>query len=52
MAAGAGDKDVAERLGIARPTVKNCLLGIYAKWRVSTRTEAAVKFVRAGGGQA
>jgi DNA-binding NarL/FixJ family response regulator len=50
VAAGAGDKEVAERLGVARPTVKNCLLGIYAKWRVSSRTEAAVKFVRAGGG--
>jgi DNA-binding NarL/FixJ family response regulator len=50
VAAGAGDKEVAERLGLARPTVKNCLLGIYTKWRVSSRTEAAVKFVRAGGG--
>jgi len=51
VAAGAGDKEVAAQLGLARPTVKNCLLGIYAKWRVSTRTEAAVKFVRAGGGR-
>jgi DNA-binding NarL/FixJ family response regulator len=50
VATGAGDKEVAEKLGVARPTVKNCLLGIYAKWRVSSRTEAAVKFVRAGGG--
>lgn len=47
VAAGAGDKEVAERLGMARSTVKNCLLGIYAKWRVGSRTEAAVKFVRA-----
>ena len=47
VAGGAGDKEVAERLGMARSTVKNCLLGIYAKWRVSSRTEAAVKFVRA-----
>lgn len=46
VAGGAGDKEVAERLGVARSTVKNCLLGIYAKWRVSSRTEAAVKFVR------
>ena len=50
VAGGAGDKEVAEQLGVARPTVKNCLLGIYAKWRVGSRTEAAVKFVRAGGG--
>jgi DNA-binding NarL/FixJ family response regulator len=50
VAAGASDKEVAERLGLARPTVKNCLLGVYAKWRVSSRTEAAVKFVRGGGG--
>lgn len=50
VAAGSGDKEVAEKLGVARPTVKNCLLGIYAKWRVSSRTEAAVKFVRSGGG--
>lgn len=47
VAAGAGDKEVADRLGVARSTVKNCLLGIYGKWRVSSRTEAAVKFVRA-----
>jgi DNA-binding NarL/FixJ family response regulator len=50
VAGGAGDKEVAEQLGVARPTVKNCLLGIYAKWRVGSRTAAAVKFVRAGGG--
>ena len=50
VAGGAGDKEVAEQLGVARSTVKNCLLGIYAKWRVGSRTEAAVKFVRAGGG--
>ncbi|MBS0659564.1 MAG: response regulator transcription factor [Verrucomicrobia bacterium] len=49
VAAGAGDKEVADRLGVARSTVKNCLLGIYGKWRVSSRTEAAVKFVRHGG---
>lgn len=51
VAAGAGDKEVAEQLGVARSTVKNCLLGIYAKWRVGSRTEAAVKFVRSGGGR-
>jgi len=49
VAAGAGDKEVADRLGVARSTIKNCLLGIYGKWRVGSRTEAAVKFVRHGG---
>ena len=49
VAAGGTDKDVAERLGLARSTVKNCLLGIYTKWRINSRTGAAVKFVRAGG---
>jgi DNA-binding NarL/FixJ family response regulator len=51
VAEGASDKDVAEQLGLARSTVKNCLLAIYGKWRVTTRTAAAVKFVRAGGGR-
>lgn len=46
VAAGAGDLEVAERLGVSRSLVKNCLLGIYAKWRVKSRTQAAVKFVR------
>lgn len=49
VAEGASDKAVGEKLGVTRSTVKNCLLGIYGKWRVQTRTAAAVKFVRAGG---
>lgn len=50
VAEGAGDKEVADRLGVTRSTVKNCLFAIYGKWRVNSRTAAAVKFVRAGGG--
>jgi DNA-binding NarL/FixJ family response regulator len=48
VAEGASDKAVGEKLGLARSTVKNCLLSIYGKWRVKSRTAAAVKFVRAG----
>jgi DNA-binding NarL/FixJ family response regulator len=50
VAEGAGDKEVADRLGVTRSTVKNCLFAIYGKWRVNSRTAAAVKFVRASGG--
>lgn len=46
VADGASDKEVAERLGISRSTVKNALLVIYQKWRVRSRTEAAVVFTR------
>ena len=46
VAAGAGDKEIAEALGLSRSTVKNALLVIYQKWRVRSRTEAAVKFTR------
>ncbi len=49
LAEGAGDKEIGDRLGMARSTVKNCLFAIYGKWRVKSRTAAAVKFVRAGG---
>jgi len=49
VAKGASDKEVGEKLGLARSTVKNCLMTIYNKWRVRSRTEAAVKFVRVGG---
>lgn len=44
VAGGASNKEIAERLGIAVSTAKNCLLAIYAKWRVRSRTEAAMKF--------
>jgi len=49
VAQGEGDKEIGEKLGVARSTVKNCLLRIYGKWRVKSRTAAAVKFVRTGG---
>ncbi len=46
VAAGAGDKEIGDALGLSRSTVKNALLVIYQKWRVRSRTEAAVKFTR------
>lgn len=46
VATGLGDKEVGDHLGMARSTVKNALLGIYQKWRVRSRTEAAVLFTR------
>jgi DNA-binding NarL/FixJ family response regulator len=45
VAAGQSDKEIANELGTALPTVKNHLANVYAKWRVRSRTEAAVKFV-------
>ncbi len=50
VAQGAGDKEIGAKLGMARSTVKNCLMGIYGKWRVKSRTAAAVKFIRTTGG--
>ena len=47
VAEGATDKEVSNQLGISTSTVKNTLLAVYSKWRVRSRTEAAVKFVRA-----
>ena len=46
VANGLGDKEIAARLKTAVSTVKNHLANIYAKWRVRSRTEAAVKFSR------
>lgn len=46
VADGASDKEMAEALGLSRSTIKNALLVIYQKWRVRSRTEAAVKFTR------
>jgi DNA-binding NarL/FixJ family response regulator len=48
VAEGLGDKEIAERLGTALSTVKNHLAAVYAKWRVRSRTEAAIKFTQAG----
>ncbi|WP_221029600.1 LuxR C-terminal-related transcriptional regulator [Actomonas aquatica] len=46
VAVGTSDKGIGEQLGLARSTVKNALLGIFGKWQVRTRTEAAVKFMQ------
>lgn len=43
VVAGLGDQEIAHQLGTAGSTVKNHLANIYAKWRVRSRTEAAVK---------
>lgn len=45
VAAGRSDKEIASELGAALSTVKNHLANVYAKWRVRSRTEAAVKFL-------
>lgn len=45
VAAGRSDKEIASELGTALSTVKNHLANVYAKWRVRSRTEAAVKFI-------
>ncbi len=52
VASGAGDKEIADAMGLSRSTVKNALLVIYQKWRVRSRTEAAVKFTRLKDGRA
>lgn len=46
VATGRSDKEIASELGTALSTVKNHLAAIYGKWRVRSRTEAAVKFLR------
>ncbi len=47
VADGATDKEAAARLGISLSAVKQHLANIYAKWRVRSRTEAAIKFTQA-----
>jgi len=48
---GASDKAVAEKLGVTRSTVKNCLLTIYGKWRVNrARRRRSSLCVPAGAG--
>jgi DNA-binding NarL/FixJ family response regulator len=46
VANGCADKEICDRLGITRSTVKNHLTAIYHKWRVRSRTQAAVRFVK------
>jgi DNA-binding NarL/FixJ family response regulator len=50
VAAGRSDKEIAGELGTALSTVKNHLASVYAKWRVRSRTEAAVNYVKQAGG--
>lgn len=49
VAEGDADKEICEKLGITRSTVKNHLTAIYDKWRVRSRTQAAVRFVKVTG---
>jgi DNA-binding NarL/FixJ family response regulator len=46
VAGGDADKEICEKLQITRSTVKNHLTAIYDKWRVRSRTQAAVRFVK------
>lgn len=48
-AEGLADKEIADRLGLTRSTVKNHLASVYRKWQVSSRTEAAVRYLRTAG---
>lgn len=50
VADGCADKEICDRLGVTRSTVKNHLTAIYDKWRVRSRTQAAVRFVKITGG--
>lgn len=47
VAGGATDKEAATQLGVSVSAVKQHLANIYAKWRVRSRTEAAIKFTTA-----
>ena len=49
VAEGDADKEICTKLGITRSTVKNHLTAIYDKWRVRSRTQAAVRFVKMTG---
>ena len=49
VAEGDADKEFCDKLGITRSTVKNHLTAIYDKWRVRSRTQAAVRFVKVTG---
>ncbi len=47
VASGSTDKEAAAQLGVSLSAVKQHLANIYAKWRVRSRTEAAIKFTQA-----
>jgi len=50
VADGCSDKEICARLGVVRSTVKNHVTALYGKWRVRSRTQAAVRFVKLTGG--
>ncbi len=47
---GKGNKEIAAALHITAGTVKGHLESIYSKYQVSTRTEAAIEWLRRMGG--
>ncbi len=49
VADGCADKEICVKLAITRSTVKNHLTAIYDKWRVRSRTQAALRFVKVTG---
>jgi len=48
LAKGRPDKEISDKLGISLNTVRSHLKHIYEKLQVQSRTEAVVKFLRAG----
>ena len=49
LAEGRLYKEIAERLGISLDTARKHVRSIYRKLRVNSRTEAVVRYLRAGG---
>ena len=48
LATGAANDDIARRLGMEEPEVDACLLRLFARMGVRTRTEAIVSAMRRG----
>lgn len=49
LAEGLRNKEIADRLGLSVETVRDYLKHIYAKLGVSSRTEAALKYLTESG---